>query len=621
MRAGFAPLTTNPIEIFARYVENATAKIATWDAFNFARDDGLIKYAKPGEQPEGWQPLKDKGNEHGMQAYAPNGFAQAWNTYYDHPQPSAIRSIGDFLHTAVNKSTGFRLALSAVHSGLVSLDSVASGLGNAYTKTIWGNPVGGVWELAKSPFKPLTSLYNARQIWRIYYDNLNQYGSPQDRQIVHSLERAGFDFTREGKIADEYRASNVPGFLKLIEQRGGGLRHIPRSIGQAASIVGREAWHDMKAQPVAGSIRHIMRNVTRALTIMGEAQFQYYVPALKTQAAFDLMKTYLDAFPKATQDMIDGYARQVSDKMDARFGEMNKDNIFWPQWLKKLGAVTFLSYSFTYGGAKQVMRGGTGIGGFPVRLGMKMAGKLPYGVGVFNDDIGYVIGVATAYAMLTTMYQYLMTGQFPQSKEDLEHPKTGGKVMAAGKMVDERASFTNIANTIMNTIENPGSEVYNKLSPAIKAIYELAINKNWQDKDIRNKLEPWQKQAWEVIDYIYSDATLPITYEQYQQAKAGTAIPLGQRLVGVRPSGSKTTNPEDVQKAINFNQAKSWFEKLQSEDNAKRAQAGLPPRRVPRQIREQQIKRMMREPSWNPFAQTEKRPNLWLEHPAYGGAQ
>src|SRR6185437_9146195 len=66
IRAGMAPVTTDPMELFSRYIENASAKIASWESKNDAKDAGMLVYRKPENAPQGWRRSKESVTPSGM---------------------------------------------------------------------------------------------------------------------------------------------------------------------------------------------------------------------------------------------------------------------------------------------------------------------------------------------------------------------------------------------------------------------------------------------------------------------------------------------------------------------------------------------------------------------------
>ena len=276
IRAGFAPVTTDPMELFARYIENASKKIAGWETINEAKDKGLVVYRKLENRPEGWTPIKGMTDAFGHQAYAPPGFADIYNAWTSR-LPEGWKGKGlEWASRASNLTTSFKLGISGFHAALETGEAVISGMADGIDKIMSGHPLKGVFEIGKSPTKPFTSFAASRRAVKTYLDG--EYGSSEMQKIVNALTDANYDFMRRGGLADEYRTSRLPDFFSSFKR---GL--IKQEMAKGIS--------DIQAKPVSGSAKFILENALRAYDSTMGLTFQYYVPKLKNQAAVDMMKT------------------------------------------------------------------------------------------------------------------------------------------------------------------------------------------------------------------------------------------------------------------------------------------------------------------------------------------
>ena len=218
----------------------------------------------------------------------------------------------DVAARASNATTAFKLMVPGFHTTIETMKSVFSGMSNAVDKTVGGHPLKGVVAFGSSVGKPFTSFVTSRMLQRGYLDG--EFGNPQLQKIVQAGVDANYDFMREGGLADEYRVSKMPGFIKSW-QRG------------RLAIEAREALKDIKQAPLTGGARQIFNGGIRAFETATEPTFQYYIPWLKNQAFYDMMNTYMQKFPDADRATLAKYAGFASDIVDARLGEMNKDRI------------------------------------------------------------------------------------------------------------------------------------------------------------------------------------------------------------------------------------------------------------------------------------------------------
>lgn len=567
IRAGKAPVTTDPMELFSRYIENASAKIASWESKNDARDRGLWVYRKPENAPEGWVPVKGERDAFGHEAYAPPGLATIFNNYGSIAAqwkiPGTNFDVLSAAQRAANATTGFKLSFSGFHAALETMESVFSGLADGITKIKNGNPIKGITALAKAPAKPFTSFINGRRAQHALLDG--EFGSPEMQKIVQALTDANYDFMREGGLADEYRVSRMPGFIK------GWQKGIPATTGG----------------PLKMGIR--------AFETTMEPVFQYYVPWLKNQAAMDMMKTYLDAHPDLSAEDFAAYGRKVANIMDSRFGEMNKNNIFWPATAKKMAQTAAISWSFTLGQARQALGAAWDAARIPDKAISKARGTLPATEEIWTDRLSYAVAIGLGTSLIDSVYQYLKTGQPPQSAQDLLNPRTGGTDPSTGQ--PERATLPNFANSYRNLWEGGvGQEAYNKIAPLWQTLIAVGSNKDWAGHNVRDLDASATKQLEQLGEFAASNLGSPITYGTVTGAKAGTHISSVERMFGVKAASMRDTAPEQFGKTMSYVHAKEWFDKSKMDLNQRRYTQGLGPLRVPYRTQQKIIQYHMQHP-------------------------
>lgn len=567
IRAGKAPVTTDPMELFSRYIENASAKIASWESKNDAKDRGLWVYRKPENAPEGWVPVKGERDAFGHEAYAPPGLATIFNNYGSVAAqwkiPGTNFDVLSAAQRAANATTGFKLSFSGFHAALETMESVFSGLADGITKIKNGNPIKGITALAKAPAKPFTSFINGRRAQHALLDG--EFGSPEMQKIVQALTDANYDFMREGGLADEYRVSRMPGFIK------GWQKGIPATTGG----------------PLKMGIR--------AFETTMEPVFQYYVPWLKNQAAMDMMKTYLDARPDLSAEDFAAYGRKVTNIMDSRFGEMNKNNIFWPATAKKMAQTAAISWSFTLGQARQALGAAWDAARIPDKALSKARGTLPATEEIWTDRLSYAVAIGLGTSLVDSVYQYLKTGQLPQSAQDLLNPRTGGMDPSTGQ--PERATLPNFANSYRNLWEGGvGQEAYNKIAPLWQTLIAVGSNKDWAGHNVRDLDASATKQLEQLGEFAAGNLGSPITYGTVTGAKAGTHISSVERMFGVKAASMRDTAPDQFAKTMSYVHAKEWFDKSKMDLNQRRYTQGLGPLRVPYRQQQKIIQYHMQHP-------------------------
>lgn len=572
IRAGFAPVTTNPVEIFSRYIENASRKIASYQSKNDAFEAGMMVYRTSKNAPDGWVKLESIKPVAGQDVYAPPGFARIFDNFASQAMkmniPGTNIDVLDAAQRAANATTGLKLSVSGFHPALETMEGLFSGIANGITKMKNGRPITGLADVITSPKKPFTSFVHGRQVQQAYLDGT--WGTPEMQRIVRAMTDANFDPMREGGLADEYRVSRLPGFIK------GWQKGIPMSAGGP------------------------LKTALRAFETVMEPTFQYYVPFLKNQAMYDMLKTYMDAHPKLTDEEFAAYARKASDTVDSRFGEINKNNIFLNATAKKMAQTAAISWSFTLGQARQAMGFAWDAARVPSKIYSKIKGELPDTEEIWTDRMSYAVGIGLGTAFVDSVYQYIKTGKLPQSPQDLMKPQTGGTDPSTGQ--PERASLPNFANSYKSVWDNGiGDELYNKANPLWQTLVAMGSNKDFAGHEIRDPNDTTGKQLQQLGEYAYQNALQPIGLSNVENAKGGTNISSLERIFGLRAAGMKDTAPEQLDKIVSYKNAENWYEKRKSDVNQKRAQKGLKPLRISRHERSLLIERYMKNPQADPL--------------------
>jgi hypothetical protein len=568
IRSGKALLTTDPMEIFSRYIENASRKIASWETLSDAKDNGLAVYRKHENAPAGWEPLKGETDGFGHQLYAPPGFSNVYNNWQSRAAqvmiPGTQVDIFDAAQRAATTATGIKLSLSAFHPALVAMESIVSGVADGITAAKNGHPISGIAKIASAPAKPFTGFYKGRQAQKAFLDD--SYGDPVMQQVIQGLTDANYDFMHDKGLADEYRESKLPGFIK------GWQRGVPVTAGG----------------PIKMGIR--------AFNTIMEPTFQYYVPFLKNQAAMARMRTWLEAHPNATREEFADYGRVVESQQSDRMGEMNNDTNFLPATAKKMARAAMLSYSFTLGQAKNALGAAWDASRIPDRTYRAIKGTKPSTEEIWTDRLSYAVAAPLTIAFVSSVYQYFLgAGELPKDASDLLNPRTGGTDPATGK--PERATLPSFTNAYRNIWEgNARGEAFNKLNPLWQTVWEATTNKDFAGQDIRDLNSPGATQLKQLGEFAGQQAYEPVGIQNTYAAKAGSKIGTVERMFGVRAAGRRDTDPEGFQKMMSYENAKDWFASAKMKLNQQRYQQGLGPLRIPYKTQQRIIQYHMKHP-------------------------
>jgi hypothetical protein len=178
-------------------------------------------------------------------------------------------------------------------------------------------------------------------------------------------------------------------------------------------------------------------------------------------------------------------SREVWDRIENRFGEMNFDNLFWDRTMKSGLQFAFRSVTWWLGNTRAV--GGAIMGqGREIRSAIQEK-RVPYA------DPGFVwatLGIGITSAVLANIVQGL-SGQGPtKDLNDVIHPRIGG--------IDDRGHplRTNILTylrTYKALIKDPFGSVGNALSSVYRNLVEIAENRDY----FGNYIADPQAPAWE----------------------------------------------------------------------------------------------------------------------------
>ncbi len=565
IRQGGIPLSTNPLEIGLRYIENARNLITQYQILDEGGDTGRIVWRNPGNEPAGWTPLKGRAEYYkgpNLKAYAPPGYAQVYNNYVSVGPQGAGGDLLTAVQRTANAATQVSLGLSGFHGSLMMQESMASGIANAIDNITRGKVLTGAGKLAEAVVPGLygtTSILRAKEGIEAYLNK--EAGNPRTQKAVRALTAANFRMRGRGAITDEYRASFLPDLVTSF--RTGRMK-----------MEAAQATADIIKHPLAGTGRQVASLVFRTLDTVSAPIFQYMVPRLKTGAALDMMYTYMRRKPNASDLELAAYARQVSNIIDDRFGEMNHDNIFLSRFQKQIMQSAVVSYSYEYGSARAAA-GASGNGDTARFL-----------KGGWTPQMSYPIALFMSMAIHSAMYQYLMTGKAISSMQDVAHPQTGGTDPRSGQ--PGRATLPNQLNQVFGAMNNPGGELYNKLNAMWKLAHDLTGamgptgGYDYKGDPIVDKNTPGIDQMAQAVYYaMHSLAPIGLS----QQPQPGSAIPRWQGTMGIRDAPHRAVDPQGSAGGLRYINAEKAV--------AKRQHDGELPRYIPHAMKQKLIQQEM----------------------------
>jgi hypothetical protein len=553
--AGLEPVTDHPLEATMRYITSMDRFIASEAVMQTAKDQGYVRFIRPKvmgasghpesfKVPDGWAPLKGRGatDGSGAQAYAPEGFARVYNNFISRGIAELDPALGTAYETArrgANAITALELGMSGYHALTMTQEGIVNGVANAIRQLRTGHPVKAVKEIGKAYVAPVMGAIKGKKVQNVYLGT--SPGSREMQKVVELLTAAG-GRAKGAAHAPDYNFSKTGSYWTAFKR--GALR------GQLA--VDAQA---MKSRPITGTAQVAFRHIGRVIATVAQPLFEKYIPLIKNGAFYENMSQWLTAHPNASQAEQLNAARQVWDSVDNRFGEMVQDNIFMNKVMKQVGMLSLRSWSWAMGGVVRELGGS-------VRDVARAPFKRPTGTGPqdtrWTQKMDYAIALPVVYGTLSAAYQYLKTGQAPESIQDLMAPRTGGVDATSGE--PERLIMPGYMKDVFGFYEHPVQEATNKIGTAPKMAGELLSNRDWRDDPIFNANDSapqWLKQFW---DYAVQNLG-PISIRGAMQGqKEGSNLNKAETMLGVRTAPRYLTDPEgyaDMMKSIHGKQWKT----------------------------------------------------------------
>lgn len=555
LKAGLEPRIYDPIEAQLNYTTAMSRQLGWLDNLNAAENAGYLDMRPPGPQADGWVPLNGVGTKMQRgpvqyQAYAPPGFASAWNRsidtgWYNSPIGGAIY---DKLRFVANGMTAAKLALSGFHAFTMAKEAVAADLANSIGNLARGQIAEGLKNLALTPVDFATGAarqaYRGGQI-RKQYLGTKDYG-PEMEAVVDAL--TGANMRMVGR-QDIYRVGSTPTILESL-RRGTLGRELKQDV---VDIFGKDT--ETPAARIAYATPRMaafaFKEMGRVFDTLMAPMFDRYIPAVKNAAAFDEMKSWMDKNPTASREDTLAHARKISDSIDDRFGEMNQDNLFWNQHLKQSVNLAVVSLGWEWGSLRAFAGAAKDLA-----------------KGDFNSTrVRWALAYPMIGGMFAAAYQYMKTGTTPADTDtplaDLAFARTGGtlsggipaRLIQPGyeKDVEQWYRAIRYAPDFVGQIQNLAKIPMHKLNPFWQAVKgTLEGEQPGTGKHIRNLPNaPWigvPGTDWALpsgtANYLkfWAEQFVPIPFQQPRIR--GSNLSDLERFLGFRLAPKAVMNPE-----------------------------------------------------------------------------
>lgn len=494
IKAGYKPVSTNPEELTQIYEANVRKFVMAQQIKEDMLDKGFWKFVRQGAKaPEGFAKIEDSiaqiyypkevakimyGEKEGEGAvrageyYVQKDVARLINNYLSKDRLMDT-SLGKGIMNVKNTLNAFQLGFSAFHLTMETLDTVTTKLSIGLSEVASGNVIKGLKDMVASPLAPYSFFRNGQK----FFNN-----DPTMKDIEDAIFAGGASF-REKQY---YKNTVLDTFVK--------------------NVLGGNYLGALVRAPLA-AVEATMRPL-----------FSYYIPRLKVGAFREL---YASELTRLSQDIQDGkitqaeVARNTWNNIDNRMGELNYDNLFWDRNLKSALMLTFRAVGWNLGTVRE-------LGGGLMQDTPKEFKKLFTGNAKdfnFTPKMSYTLALFLLTGTLGAVYQYLHTGQKPQSVKDLYYPKNGAKDKSGE---DYRVEFPTYLKDLYQYTHNPVQTVFNKTAPELSILINLLQNKDFYGDYIRNTNDNLGTQAKQTALFLATQLT-PFTFQNLGQLNAGQA--------------------------------------------------------------------------------------------------
>lgn len=542
---GLEPISTDPIEIAMRYITSMDKFIASETVRDTALQTGMARWVKPTvmgasgnvntfKAPPGWAPLRGRGatSANGSVLYAPEGFARVFNNFISRGIAESSEDLGNAYNMALRASntiTAMELGLSGYHvmtmAGEAGVSRLARGIDRIMTGAgagDWRRMLRGLADYPAAFLAPISSAFRGREMQKVYLGT--SPGTPDMARIVNLLEKAGGRAVGSSHAKD-YQFSAMGSYWTAFQKGALGLQ-------------ARDAMARIQARPIVGTGQVAAQQLGRIMQTVAQPIFDVYIPKVKNGAFYDTMASWLEHNPTASHAEQVKQARVIWDSIDNRFGEMVHDNIFWNQTLKQAAMLGMRSYSWNLGTVRE-------LGG-----GAKDIAK-----GEWSPRAAYTIALPIWHGTMNAVYQYLKTGQGPQSVQDLVGGRTGGEQTMSiprergfgrsqQSTSEERVSLPGYMKDVFGWYDDWSREAINKVATGFRLPVDLAMNRDWRGDPIVNP----ESQAPEWLSGYFKyvlQALTPISGKNMMQGrKQGSNISTPESLMGLRPAPAYVSDPE-----------------------------------------------------------------------------
>lgn len=618
--AGHTPKSDDPLAIFLSSMSNEASWLARKEWIASGLDSGdVMKIPVGGRAPPGM--VKLDGFQGSLHDYvAPKGYAEIYNNHYSAGLRSGVG--GDAFKAWMdmsNASKAATLGLSGYHVVTVGTEGHFSLLGQgigemvrAATGQTGGSrkEVGlhGLGTAARSVYTPFRELFPGGTGSKMIDTYLKKIQPPNARiqeivdlgtRVNANISPRQYDLRLAPELGGGYggslaRAFKQGGIRKVTDQLKGNF-----DIGKL-NATAKKAW----ASPTIGNIVQLgvqgalapfkgaSRTALQAIETLTAPIFETYVPRMKAAVFYDKMYGWALENPTASNADMQQAAMKFWQDVDDRMGLMSRDNLFWRNTINDMLQATMLSPTWNIG------TGNVFLGALPELTGklagdtkLLESGEIARGL---NSKLEYVTGFAVGTMAMGALYEYLSGGSEPipgtpqNPPQDYPpfkqmHPNTGGvmpgtrwhpplkeQIIVPGYSKDLLAGRMALRGLAHGDLSGLGQELYGKMNPLAKALYEAATHTDWKGSDtnpdggLGGYLTQFLKRVTEAYMPIVASNLMKMDPKN-PQYNPQTNIGAIQRFIGFREAGKREYDPQGYQAGVDYRRNKAHLEQLQSE--------------------------------------------------------
>jgi hypothetical protein len=293
---------------------------------------------------------------------------------------------------------------------------------------------------------------------------------------------------------------------------------------------------------------------------------EFVVPRQKLGVFYELAKSELERLgPNAPREEVRRAYQRAWDVVDDRLGEVVYDNLFWNRTSKDVSHLLVQSVGWNWGTFRVLGGGAKDLAMLPVR-----AFKEAFGRGdnepPLSHRAAYMLGFITVTAVAGAILQKLLTGQNPESIEDLIFPRTG-ELDEAGR--PRRIAQPTYLKDAVHYYHDPLRTLANKVSPVVDLMADMLNNKDFYGTEIWHPDDPLFDKFLDIAKRT-GEQFVPFGVREMQQARSQGRGLKGQVLpfFGYTPAPkSITSSPAEelLLQYIRANQPQGARTKLQTQ--------------------------------------------------------